>query len=64
MAELREESFWKASVALQSNRLDDSYRFLSQAIEQLDQPYLTLEQVDLVWTVISSRLIRRASSKS
>ncbi|CAF4922326.1 unnamed protein product [Rotaria socialis] len=47
-----EEYFWNADMALQMNRLDESCQFICQAIEQLDQSHLTLEQLELVWSVI------------
>ncbi|CAF1548722.1 unnamed protein product [Rotaria magnacalcarata] len=47
-----EEYFWKADMALQMNRLDESCQFICQAIERLDQSHLTLEQLELVWSVI------------
>ena len=46
--------FWQARIALQSERLNDSYECLSQAIRRLERPYLTLEQVELVWSIIPS----------
>jgi hypothetical protein len=49
-----EEYFWKANLAFQINRLDESWEFICQAIEQLNQPRLTLEQVELVWLIIPS----------
>jgi len=47
-----EEYFWKANMAFQTNRLNESCLFIYQAIEQLEQPYLTLEQLELIWLVI------------
>jgi hypothetical protein len=50
-----EEYFWKANMAFQTNRLNESCLFIYQAIEQLDQPHLTLEQLELIWSIIPSR---------
>jgi hypothetical protein len=50
-----EEYFWKADMAFQTNRLNESYLFICQAIEQLNQSNLTLEQLELIWLVIPSR---------
>ncbi|CAF0793105.1 unnamed protein product [Rotaria sp. Silwood1] len=47
-----EEYFWKANMAFQMNRLDESYQFICQAIEQLNEPHLTLEQLELIWSII------------
>ncbi|CAF1131960.1 unnamed protein product [Adineta ricciae] len=47
-----EEYFWQADMAFQSNRLNESCQYICQAIEHLDQPKLTLEQLELLWTVI------------
>ena len=52
---LLEEYFWKANLALQTNRLNDADVFLCQAIEQIGQNSLTLEQVELIWSIIPSR---------
>lgn len=52
---IAEEYFWKAKMAFQTNRWEDSYLFLCQAIEQLDRTPLTLEQVELIWSIIPSR---------
>lgn len=52
---LLEEYFWKANLALQTNRLNDAGIFLCQAIEQIGQNCLTLEQVELIWSIIPSR---------
>lgn len=52
---LVEEYFWKANMALQTNRLNDAGVFLCQAIEQLEEKTLTLEQVELIWSIIPSR---------
>jgi len=49
-----DEYFWKAQLALQTNRLIDSCTFIYQAIEQLNQNQLTLEQIDLLWSVVPS----------
>ena len=49
-----EEYFWKANLAFQTNRLNDSCTFICQAIEQLNQNQLTLEQLELIWLVIPS----------
>jgi hypothetical protein len=49
-----EEYFWKARMAFQTNRLNESCLFICQAIEQLDQTHLTLEQLELIWTIIPS----------
>jgi len=57
-----EEYFWKANIAFQINRLNESCQFISQAIEQLDQPHLTLEQVELVWSVIPKIITNRRKS--
>jgi hypothetical protein len=51
---ITEEYFWKANMAFQMNRLNESCQFICQAIEQLDQPHLTLEQLELIWSVIPS----------
>ena len=45
---LVDEYFCKANLALQTNRLNDADGFLCQAIEQLQQQPLTLEQVELI----------------
>jgi hypothetical protein len=50
-----EEYFWKANMAFQTNRLNDSCLFICQALEQLDQSHLTLEQLELIWMIIPSR---------
>lgn len=42
-------------MAFQTNRLNESYLFICQAIEQLDQSNLTLEQLELIWAVIPSK---------
>jgi len=47
-----EEYFWKANMAFQTNRLNESCLFICQAIERLDQSNLTLEQLELIWSVI------------
>lgn len=49
-----EEYFWKATMAFQMNRLDESSQFICQAIEKLDEKHLTLEQLELIWLVIPS----------
>jgi hypothetical protein len=51
---ITEEYFWKANMAFQMNRLNESCQFICQAIEQLDQSHLTLEQLELIWSVIPS----------
>lgn len=50
-----EEYFWKANMAFQTNRLNESYLFICQAIEHLNQSILTLEQLELIWLVIPSK---------
>jgi len=57
-----EEYFWKANMAFQINRLDESCQFICQAIEHLNQPHLTLEQVELVWLVIPKIITNRRKS--
>jgi len=49
-----EEYFWKANMAFQTNRLNESCLFICQAIEQVDRAHLTLEQLELIWTIIPS----------
>jgi hypothetical protein len=49
-----EDYFWKANMAFQMNRFDESCQFICQAIEQIDQSHLTLDQVELIWAVIPS----------
>lgn len=49
---IADEYFWKAQLALQTNRLFDSCTFIYQAIEQINENTLTLEQIDLIWSVI------------
>jgi hypothetical protein len=50
-----EEYFWKANMAFQTNRLNESCLFICQGIEQINQSNLTLEQLELIWLVIPSR---------
>lgn len=52
---LLEEYFWKAYLALQTNRLNDAGVFLCQGIEQIGENSLTLEQVELIWSIIPRR---------
>ena len=49
-----EECFWKANMALEMNRLYESSQFICQGIEKLDRPHLTLEQIELIWSVVLS----------
>jgi hypothetical protein len=49
-----EEYFWKATMAFQTNRLNESCSFICQAIERIGQTHLTLEQLELIWAIIPS----------
>ncbi|UJR15848.1 hypothetical protein I4U23_002774 [Adineta vaga] len=51
---ISDEYFWQANMALQANRLNESYQNICQAIEHLNQPKLTLEQTELIWMIIPS----------
>ncbi|CAF1067377.1 unnamed protein product [Adineta ricciae] len=57
-----EEYFWQADMAFQSNRLNESCQYICQAIEHLDQPKLTLEQLELLWTVIPKMITHHTRS--
>lgn len=50
-----DEYFWKASLAFQANRIDEAYEFMCQAIERFAQTPLTLEQLELIWSIIPSK---------
>lgn len=54
---LVEEYFWKAKMAFQTNRLTESCTLLCQAMGQLKENELTLEQIELMWSVIPSMLL-------
>ncbi|CAF1171506.1 unnamed protein product [Adineta steineri] len=57
-----EEYFWKATMAFQMNRLNESCEYICQAIEQHDQPHLTLEQLELIWCVIPKIITNNTKS--